>query len=136
MVVCGRLRTTLPTTTTFVALLGILGAGCVDSERGIPTPVCNASQPSAAGDQQHVLYFYSEGCPDCADVKENVIPLLLQNGILIEEICVDRDEGLHRMLEMERLYQVNIDTLAPVMLFDSAVLQGSRAIQEFFDSTN
>lgn len=132
---CGTVGSTL-LPTTCVALFGFLNPGCADSDRGICLSVSAVPKPSPTADPEYVLYFYSKGCPECADVKESVIPLLLESGIPIEEVCVDSDEGIHRILEVERLYHIEIDTLAPVMLFDSEVLQGSRSIQEFFDSPN
>lgn len=118
-----------------VGLLGSLGSGCTDSDGEIRALSQSSHPDSPARDQRPVVYFYSKGCPECDDVKESAIPLLLENGIPVEEVCIDTGEGLRRVLEVEGQHDVQIETLAPLMLVDGVVLQGSRSILRFAQGT-
>ncbi len=83
-----------------------------------------------------LLFFYSEGCKDCQEVKTQVLPLLQDKyglNLEIKELAISSLPNFELLLKLEREAGQRIDKTPPLILIGQDVLEGGTAIRESLD---
>lgn len=113
-----------------VAVLAFLSSGCTDSHHGhakVPP-----SEAFTADEEQHPVYFFAPGCPDCREVDETVISELTDRGFVIDKVNVDTPEGFESLRSVKERLGGRLDVLAPIMVYRGKLLRRYEEIRDFF----
>lgn len=80
-----------------------------------------------------LIFFYSEGCKSCREIKEEVLPALQQKygrNLKIKSLEISSISNFELLLNLERRAGRKIDKTPPLIFVGQDVLEGDAAIRE------
>jgi hypothetical protein len=127
-----------PATALMAVILGAPLACCERAAGPEGLPVLRGAESSSATvafTQSHVkgwLFFFSPGCPECEEVKASVLPGLEARGENIELVNVETEDGVVRLLALEKAEGFRFEALSPILYAQGHALVGLASIRRFF----
>jgi cytochrome c biogenesis protein CcdA len=87
----------------------------------------------ANDDKPTIYYFYSNECPECRQIRENVLPKIIKkydNQISFVLLELKGSDNLRRLLELEKKMGKKIRKRPPLVIAGNTVLEGDTAVRE------
>lgn len=110
-------KLSLITISVFVALLA-----------GFFISTCAFAEPL-----RKLLVFYSPGCHKCAQVKQEVMPVIeskYKDKVLVEYRNIGNVENYKLLLGLEKKYKVNLENILPVFYCEGSFLNGKGEVAQ------
>ncbi|MBN1421084.1 MAG: hypothetical protein JXP34_20095 [Planctomycetes bacterium] len=119
----------------WIGLTVFAAAACRRQEGLSPSPPAPSPTAERREHGAAFLFFFSHGCPECAEVEATVLPEVI-DALSIgdpERVDVETSEGLERLLREEERLGFRCDVTAPILIVRGTVLKGLGEMRGFLN---